>query len=118
MKEHPENGRRLLAELGFGKEVQRLVLDHHERIDGSGYPRGIADGALDLVTRILAACDVYDALVSPRIYREAWTHLEAMRYLRGAARAQFRPALRRGAGTRARARALRAARRRRLATHG
>jgi putative nucleotidyltransferase with HDIG domain len=89
VKEHPENGRKLLAELGFGNEVQRLVLDHHERIDGSGYPRGIADGALDLETRILAACDVYDALVSPRVYRDAWTHRDAMRYLRGAARSQF-----------------------------
>jgi putative nucleotidyltransferase with HDIG domain len=89
VKEHPENGRRLLAELGFGAEVQRLVLDHHERIDGSGYPRGIEDGALDLETRILGVCDVYDALVSPRVYREAWTHGEAIRHLRGAARGQF-----------------------------
>lgn len=89
VKEHPENGRRLLAELGFGAEVQRLVLDHHERIDGSGYPRGIEDGALDLETRILGVCDVYDALVSPRVYRDAWTHAEAIRHLRGAARGQF-----------------------------
>ena len=89
VKQHPENGRRLLAELGFGAEVQRLVLDHHERIDASGYPRGIGDGALDLETRILGACDVYDALVSPRVYRHAWTHGEALRHLRGAARSQF-----------------------------
>jgi HD-GYP domain-containing protein (c-di-GMP phosphodiesterase class II) len=89
VKEHPENGRRLVAELGFGADVQRLVLDHHERIDGSGYPRGIEDGALDLETRILGVCDVYDALVSPRVYRDAWTHADAMRHLRGAARAQF-----------------------------
>lgn len=88
VKEHPENGRRLLAELGFGADVQRLVLDHHERIDGSGYPRGIEDGALDLETRILGVCDVYDALVSPRVYREAWTHADALRHLR-AARGQF-----------------------------
>jgi hypothetical protein len=90
VKQHPENGRRLLAELGFGGDVQRLVLDHHERIDGSGYPRGIADGALDLETRILGACDVYDALVSPRVYRStSWSHDEAIRHLRGAARVQF-----------------------------
>ena len=89
IQEHPENGRRLVAELGFEREVQRLVLDHHERIDGSGYPRGIDDGALDLETRILGVCDVYDALVSPRVYRNAWSHGEAMRHLRGAARVQF-----------------------------
>jgi HD-GYP domain-containing protein (c-di-GMP phosphodiesterase class II) len=89
VKRHPENGRRLLAELGFGADVQRLVLDHHERIDGSGYPRGIEDGALDLETRILGVCDVYDALVSPRVYRNAWTHGEAIQHLRGTARAEF-----------------------------
>jgi putative nucleotidyltransferase with HDIG domain len=90
VKQHPENGRRLLAELGFGAEVQRLVLDHHERIDGSGYPRGIGDGALDLETRILGVCDVYDALVSPRVYRTtSWSHQEAIRHLRGAGRGQF-----------------------------
>nr|MDQ3823710.1 HD-GYP domain-containing protein [Actinomycetota bacterium] len=90
VKQHPENGRRLLAELGFAAEVQRLVLDHHERVDGSGYPRGIEDGALDLETRILGVCDVYDALVSPRVYRSgSWSHADAVRHLRGAARAQF-----------------------------
>jgi putative nucleotidyltransferase with HDIG domain len=89
IKRHPESGRRLLAELGFGADVQRLVLDHHERIDGSGYPRGIEDGALDLETRILGVCDVYDALVSPRVYRNAWSHGEAIQHLRGTARPQF-----------------------------
>jgi putative nucleotidyltransferase with HDIG domain len=89
VKQHPENGRRLLAELGFGGDVQRLVLDHHERVDGSGYPRGIEDGALDLETRILCVCDVYDALVSPRVYRTAWTHREAIEHLCGTSRVQF-----------------------------
>jgi putative nucleotidyltransferase with HDIG domain len=89
VKQHPENGRRLLGELGFGRDVQRVVLDHHERIDGSGYPHGIEDGALDLETRILGVCDVYDALVSPRVYRNAWPHARAIGHLRGAARVQF-----------------------------
>ena len=89
VKQHPENGRRLLAELGFGADVQRLVLDHHERIDGSGYPRGLQDAALDLETRILGVCDVYDALVSPRVYRNAWPHSEAIRHFLGPARSQF-----------------------------
>jgi len=91
IQEHPEQGRRLLAELGFGGEVQRLVLDHHERVDGSGYPRGIGDGALDLETRILGVCDVYDALISARVYRAAWTHRHAIAHLREGAPRLFDP---------------------------
>jgi HD-GYP domain-containing protein (c-di-GMP phosphodiesterase class II) len=83
VKLHPERGRELLNELGgFDETVARLVLDHHERLDGSGYPRGIDADELDLATRILAVCDVYDALVSPRVYRPAWTQDRALSLLR------------------------------------
>jgi HD-GYP domain-containing protein (c-di-GMP phosphodiesterase class II) len=83
VKLHPERGRELLNELGgFDESVARLVLDHHERLDGSGYPRGLEGGALDLATRILAVCDVYDALVSPRVYRPAWPQEDALCLLR------------------------------------
>ena len=74
IRRHPEAGELLLRELGgFAPGVLRLVLDHHERLDGSGYPRGLAGDELDLETRILAVCDVYDALVSDRVYRSAWS---------------------------------------------
>jgi HD-GYP domain-containing protein (c-di-GMP phosphodiesterase class II) len=58
--------------------VRRLVLDHHERLDGSGYPRGLGSDQLELDTRILAVCDVYDALISSRVYRDAWSHEDAL----------------------------------------
>jgi HD-GYP domain-containing protein (c-di-GMP phosphodiesterase class II) len=83
VKLHPERGRELLGELGgFDESVTRLVLDHHERLDGSGYPRGVGGDALDLSTRILAVCDVYDALVSDRVYRAAWPRERALALLR------------------------------------
>jgi HD-GYP domain-containing protein (c-di-GMP phosphodiesterase class II) len=83
IKLHPERGRELLNELGgFDDSVKRLVLDHHERLDGSGYPRGLDAKDLDLETRILAVCDVYDALVSARVYRPAWPTERAMELLR------------------------------------
>lgn len=83
VQRHPEAGARLLQELGgFPPAVRRLVHDHHERLDGSGYPRRLAEDELELETRILAACDVYDALISPRVYRPAWTHEEAVALLR------------------------------------
>jgi putative nucleotidyltransferase with HDIG domain len=82
IKRHPADGRRLLEELGgFPEEVRRLVSDHHERLDGSGYPRGLTAGQLKLETRILAVCDVYDALVSDRVYRAAWTPERALALL-------------------------------------
>jgi HD-GYP domain-containing protein (c-di-GMP phosphodiesterase class II) len=90
IKLHPERGRELLNELGgFDDTVKRLVLDHHERLDGTGYPRGLRGADLDLPTRILAVCDVYDALVSNRVYRAAWTHEQAMSHLRDQAGTAF-----------------------------
>ena len=83
IRRHPERGYRLLGELGgFSEAVRRLVRGHHERVDGSGYPQGLRDDEVDLELRILGACDVYDALISARVYRDAWTHLQAMELLR------------------------------------
>jgi HD-GYP domain-containing protein (c-di-GMP phosphodiesterase class II) len=92
IKLHPLRGRELLTELGgFDDAVKRLVLDHHERLDGRGYPRGLKAGDLDLETRILALCDVYDALVSPRVYRPAWAVDEALALIRNEAGTAFDP---------------------------
>jgi HD-GYP domain-containing protein (c-di-GMP phosphodiesterase class II) len=90
VKLHPERGRELLNELGgFDDAVGRLVLDHHERLDGSGYPRGLDADRLDLATRILAVCDVYDALVSPRVYRPPWPQEDALALLQDEADSAF-----------------------------
>jgi HD-GYP domain-containing protein (c-di-GMP phosphodiesterase class II) len=90
IKLHPERGRELLSELGgFDEAVARLVLDHHERLDGTGYPRGIEGAELDIATRILAVCDVYDALVSPRVYRPAWPQDRALALLRDESNVAF-----------------------------
>jgi putative nucleotidyltransferase with HDIG domain len=90
IKRHPEAGRRLLEELGgFSPTVLDLVSDHHERLDGRGYPRGMTEEELPLHTRILAVCDVYDALVSDRVYRAAWTPERAFELLRDDAGSAF-----------------------------
>jgi hypothetical protein len=92
VRRHPEWGRRLLGDLGgFAESVRRLVLDHHERLAGDGYPHGRQAGELQLDTRILTVCDVYDALISPRVYREAWTHEQAVALLREEAGTAFDP---------------------------
>ena len=82
IRKHPEAGRKLLDELGgFSDPVRRLVTDHHERLDGTGYPNGLEGDELPIETRILAVCDVYDALVSDRVYRAAWTPERALALL-------------------------------------
>ena len=91
IRKHPDAGVRLLRDLGgFAPEVLRLVHDHHERLDGSGYPRGLAGEQLELEVRILAVCDVYDALVSDRVYRAAWSPDRALALLQDPE--QFDPA--------------------------
>jgi putative nucleotidyltransferase with HDIG domain len=89
IKKHPEIGSELVRELGFSKQVARLVLDHHERLDGTGYPRGIGAPDLDIETRILAVCDVFDALLSKRVYRDAWTLDDALEHLSREAGTKF-----------------------------
>jgi HD-GYP domain-containing protein (c-di-GMP phosphodiesterase class II) len=90
VKGHSERGYRLLTELGgFGGGVRDLVRDHHERLDGKGYPRGLTAGQLTLDARILAVCDVYDALISKRVYRDAWSQQNAIDYLRAEAGSAF-----------------------------
>jgi putative nucleotidyltransferase with HDIG domain len=88
---HPEWGNKMLRDLGFKDDVRQLVRDHHERLDGSGYPHGIGGTAISLDARILAVCDVYDALVSRRVYRDAWTHERAVALLREESGASFDP---------------------------
>ncbi len=86
----------LLGELGgFDASVQRLVLDHYERLDGGGYPHRKPAVELGLDTRILRTCDVYDALMTTRVYREAWPHEWAIALLRSETGAAFERVLRR-----------------------
>ena len=82
IRRHPGDGDELLADLGFSTRIRRMVRGHHERLDGSGYPDGLRGDEIDLETRILAVADVYDALVSPRVYRDAWPVPRALALLR------------------------------------
>jgi putative nucleotidyltransferase with HDIG domain len=90
VRRHVESGAALLHELGgFSAAVHRLVRSHHERLDGSGYPDAARSEGLPLDVRILAVCDVYDALISTRVYRDAWPHERALALLRDGVGAAF-----------------------------
>jgi putative nucleotidyltransferase with HDIG domain len=103
IRRHPGSGRELVLQLGFGRQVARLVSDHHERLDGSGYPCGAQAAELDVETRVLMVCDVFDALLSTRVYRNAWRLDRARAAARGGGH-DARPALRLGARVDRRAR--------------
>jgi len=92
IKRHPDMGADLVRELGFSAQVGKLVRDHHERLDGSGYPRGLGAPDLDIETRILALCDVYDALLSKRVYRDAWTLADTLELISRESGTKFDPA--------------------------
>jgi HD-GYP domain-containing protein (c-di-GMP phosphodiesterase class II) len=76
--------------LEMGVEV---ALHHHERWDGSGYPEGLVGDQIPLCARIVAVADVYDALTSRRVYKEAWSQDETLARLAGLAGSQFDPEL-------------------------
>jgi hypothetical protein len=92
IKTHPRRGADLLAHLGGFEQELPLVLHHHERFGGGGYPTGIAGSQIPLEARILTVCDVYDALTSMRAYREPWSAERAMQQIVSESGAAFDPA--------------------------
>lgn len=78
MKTHPENGARIISGLPGLEELAPLILTHHERVDGQGYPRGLVGDEIPLGGRILAVIDSYSVMVEGRPYRKKCTHAAAM----------------------------------------
>jgi len=82
MEEHPAKGARILEPLSTCAPVVPIVLQHHERLDGTGYPCGLRGDAICPGARILAVADVYDALVSERPYRSSWNSQKAIEFIK------------------------------------
>ena len=92
IRHHPEFGCQMLLHAGGDwASLAPLVLAHHERWDGSGYPFGLAKKAIALEARILSVVDSYDAMISARVYRKPLTHKEARAELQRCAGHQFDP---------------------------
>jgi putative nucleotidyltransferase with HDIG domain len=80
MRKHSEFGHEFARELGFLSDgTLDLILYHHEKWAGGGYPSNLTGNNIPLPARLFAICDVYDALVTKRAYKPAWSHEEAMR---------------------------------------
>ncbi len=91
MKQHPDFAYELLLPIEFLRSALDIPYSHHERWDGSGYPRGLKGEEIPLSARIFAVVDVYDALTSDRPYRPAWERSRALDYLRENAGVLFDP---------------------------
>jgi HD-GYP domain-containing protein (c-di-GMP phosphodiesterase class II) len=81
-REHPLLAEQILGQVASFVELSAVASAHHERLDGSGYPRGLAGDALTMPMRVLAVADVYEALISDRPYRPAYPWHEALDLMR------------------------------------
>lgn len=84
MKGHPRKGYNylILKNLGISNKALRICLEHHERIDGTGYPNNLKENEIGILSKIVSIADVYDALTSNRSYRAPLSTTEALDYIK------------------------------------
>jgi putative nucleotidyltransferase with HDIG domain len=88
---HPTEGARVIAGIGGYEPVIQIILAHHERMDGGGYPRGIPAARVPALARIIAVADAYDAMTARHSYRDPVSPEEAIAELRRVAGTQLDP---------------------------
>lgn len=93
MKQHPVHGYQILKSIDFPWPVGRMVLQHHERLDGSGYPGGIKGTEIILEARLIAVADVIDSMTSDRPYRKALPVEQALEEVQKGRGTKFDPAV-------------------------
>ena len=91
VKTHPQIGARILEPIAAYETIIPIVLQHHERCDGKGYPNGLYGDDIDLGARIVAVADVFDALKSDRPYRKGWPLERVIDFITQEAGRQFDP---------------------------
>jgi HD-GYP domain-containing protein (c-di-GMP phosphodiesterase class II) len=93
MVRHPQIGSEILRHIDFLDEAKVVVMHHHERWDGAGYPHGLAGEAIPLQARVFAVADTLDALTTDRPYRAAVGWADARQAIRAGSGTQFDPAI-------------------------
>jgi len=93
MKKHPVYAYEMLSKIAYLRPALDIPYCHHEKWDGSGYPRGLKGEEIPLPARIFAVVDVFDALTSDRPYRKAWSREEAIAYIKERSGKDFDPAV-------------------------
>jgi HD-GYP domain-containing protein (c-di-GMP phosphodiesterase class II) len=93
MRQHPQYACALLTPIDYLRPAKDIPCYHHERWDGSGYPSGLKGEEIPLSARLFAVVDVYDALISDRPYRDAWSKQAASNYIQEQAGTLFDPTI-------------------------
>lgn len=93
MRSHPEIGARIVSGLHFLSGAKQVVLHHHERFDGEGYPDGLSGEEIPLEARIVKVADAFDAMMSDRPYRQSLTLTSALTELEDGRGTEFDPAV-------------------------
>ncbi len=93
MHKHPEIGYRIIGHIGYFRKAARIVRTHHERFNGSGYPRGLKGEDIPLGARVFAVADAIDALTVTRPYHKASPFEEALEIITAASGTLFDPAV-------------------------
>jgi diguanylate cyclase (GGDEF)-like protein len=93
IQKHPQIGAEIVRVIHFLKELAPLILFHHERFDGKGYPTGLKGRKIPVGARIIAVADVYQALISDRPYRKAMSKKAALKIIKDNSGKQFDPAV-------------------------
>jgi cyclic di-GMP phosphodiesterase len=91
MRKHPQLAYDMLYPIEYLRPALEIPLTHHEKWDGTGYPRGLKGEEIPIVARLFAVVDVWDALTSDRPYRPAWSQEEALTYIREQSGKHFDP---------------------------
>jgi HD-GYP domain-containing protein (c-di-GMP phosphodiesterase class II) len=91
MQKHPIFAYEMLSPISFLRPALEIPYCHHERWEGTGYPRKLKGDQIPIVARIFAVVDVWDALTSNRPYRPAWTKEQALEYIQEQSGKYFDP---------------------------
>lgn len=89
LENHAHLGHLIVSEAGYADIIQQIVLHHHEKWDGTGYPHGLMGDQIPLSVQIVSICDVYEAMTHTRPYREAYSHEFTIAYLKSRAAFDF-----------------------------
>lgn len=89
MQQHPYHSYAILTQVDHLREAAEIVYSHHERFDGTGYPRRLKEAEIPMEARVFAVADAYDAMTSDRPYRRALSHEEAVREIVAQSGSQF-----------------------------
>jgi len=91
MRKHPLYAYEMLSPIAYLRPAMDIPYGHHEKWDGSGYPRGLKGEQIPLAARIFAVIDVFDALTSDRPYREAWSRQKTLKHIKSGSGSHFDP---------------------------